>query len=337
MNKKYIWHLISWSIYVIYQYIEAVVEDKGFDFQNMALNTSYILTTIFTFYVFYFGVWKPYFKSGNKLRVALAAMMGLVFFIAFRYILEEKIFEAILGFGNYRNDDLWYYFLDNINRATFVAGCCLVVALLENKYELETDYLQVINEKSEAEMSLLRSQLNPHFLFNTLSFLHTKTFKLDPELADTVLKLSDMLRYSLQSSKADKVAIKSEIELLENYIAIFQNRFAGKFFVNFNVIGSQVQQRIEPLLLIPFVENTFKHGILSDAAAPADIKLEITNGQFRFSCQNKINNYQKDPGSGIGLENVRRRLNLLYPERHDLKISETDGVFFVDLMLEINN
>ena len=337
MNRKYTWHLISWSIYVIYQYIEAFIDEKGFDFQGMALNTSYILTTIFTFYVFYFGAWKPYLKNGNKLKVILAAMMGLIFFIAFRHILEEKIFEVIFGFGNYRNDDLWYYFLDNINRAIFVAGCSLVVALLENKYELETDYLQVINEKSEAEMSLLRSQLNPHFLFNTLSFLHTKTFKLDPELADTVLKLSDMLRYSLQSSKADKVAIKSEIELLENYIAIFQNRFAGKFHVDFNVHGTQLQQRIEPLLLIPFVENAFKHGILSDADVPAKIKLEVTDGQFRFSCQNKINNYQKDSGSGIGLENVKRRLNLLYPERHELKISEREDTFFVDLTLELNN
>ncbi len=337
MNKKYNWHFISWSIYVIYQYAEGIIEDKGFDFQGMALTSSYILTTILTFYVFYFGAWKPYLKNGNKLKVILGTVMGLIFFITFRHILEEKVFEAVFGFGNYRNDDLWYYFLDNVNRAIFVGGCSLVVALLENKYQLETDYLQVINEKSEAEMSMLRSQLNPHFLFNTLSFLHTKTFKLDPELADTVLKLSDMLRYSLQSSKADKVAIKSEIELLENYIAIFQNRFAGKFFVNFEVIGSQLQQRIEPLLLIPFVENTFKHGILSDADTPAAIKLEILDGQFRFSCQNKINNYQKDPGSGIGLENVKRRLKLLYPERHELKISEEDAIFSVELMLDIND
>jgi len=317
--------------------MENFIEDKGLVFQSFTLNTSYILTTILTFYVFYFGAWKPYLKNGDKLKVVVAAILGLIFFIAFRYILEEKIFEAILGFGNYRNDALGYYFLDNINRAIFVGGCSLVVALLENKYELETDYLQVMNEKSEAEMSLLRSQLNPHFLFNTLSFLHTKTFKLDPELADTVLKLSDMLRYSLQSSKADKVAIKSEIELLENYIAIFQNRFAGKFFVNFETIGTQVQQRIEPLLLIPFVENTFKHGVLSEADAPAKIKLKIAAGRLNFSSQNKINNYPKDPGSGIGLENVKRRLNLLYPERHELKILEEEGVFFVDLVLDIKN
>lgn len=337
MDKKYTLHFVSWLIYVVYNYIGAFIEDKGFDFQSFALETSYTLTTILTFYVFYFGAWKPYLKNGNKLRVVAGAIMGLIFFIGFRHILEEIIFEAVFGFGNYRNDDLWYYFLDNINRAIFVGGCSLVVALLENKYRLETEYLQVINEKSEAEMSLLRSQLNPHFLFNTLSFLHTKTFKLDPELADTVLKLSDMLRYSLQSSKADKVMIKSEIESLENYIAIFQNRFAGKFHVDFKVDGTQLQQRIEPLLLIPFVENSFKHGILSDADSPAQIKLEVGNNKFRFCCKNKINHHQKDPGSGIGLENVKKRLRLLYPERHELKILEEDGDFFVDLKLDLKD
>jgi len=335
MDRKYIWHFVSWSIYVVYNYVENFIEDKGVEFQSLMLNTSYTLTTILSFYVFYFGAWKPYLKNGNKLKVIVAAILGLIFFIAFRHILEEKIFEALLGFGNYRVDDLWPYFLDNINRAIFVGGCSLVVALLEHKFQLEPNYLQAINEKSEAEMSLLRSQLNPHFLFNTLSFLHTKTFKLDPELADTVLKLSDMLRYSLQSSKTDQVMIKSEIELLENYIAIFQNRFADKFYVDFNVVGTNFQQRIEPLLLIPFVENAFKHGVLSDADAPAKIKLEVTDGTFHFQCENKINNYQKDPGSGIGLENVKKRLNLLYPDRHELKVLEEEGTFFINLSLNL--
>lgn len=335
MGKKYNWHIIAWSIYILYQFTEVFIEERGFPFQSVALTASYTLTTIFTFYVFYFIIWKPYLKSENKIRLLSTLIIGPIAFIAFRYILEENIYEAVFGFGNYRNDHLPYYIFDNISRAIFVGSMSLIVALLEHKYDLERDFLQLKNEKSEAEMAFLRSQMNPHFLFNTLSFLHTKTFKFDPDLAETVRKLSDMLRYSLQSSKAEKVPIQKEIDLLENYIDIFRNRFEGKFFTNFNVKGNQLQQKMEPLLLMPFIENAFKHGVMNKPDTPVQIELEVKNNALSFICKNKINHHQKDPGSGIGLENVKRRLELLYPNKHQLDIQKQDNDFIVSLQLDL--
>jgi len=336
MNKKYTWHFIAWSIFILYQYIESYFED-GYDFLFLVLNTTYIITGIATFYFFYFLAWKPFLANSNKVRLLISIPLGFCFFVALRYFLEEVMCEFVFGFGNYRNDAIGPYFKDNVWRAFFYGSISLLASFLEQKQDFEKSYLQLQTEKSEAEMAFLRSQLNPHFIFNTLSYLHTKTFKFDPELAETVRKLSDMLRYSLESSKTDKVTIIKEIELLKNYIAIFQNRFEGKFFVNFHVEGTDLQQRIEPLLLIPFVENAFKHGIMNQSDIPANIKLVVEKGKIHFVCKNNINNYQKDKGSGIGMENVQRRLDLLYPDNYDLNIDKTNGIFCVDLKLNLSN
>ena len=334
MQKKYNWHILAWSIFILYQYIDSY-RNGDTDFQSFVLVTSYVITILSTFYLIYFFVGKPFAVNNNKFRLVIGSMLGLLFFIGFRYLLEEVLFEIIFGFGNYVNDEFTWYFSDNIWRAFFYGVASIIVVLLEQKNEFNERYLQLANEKSQAEMAFLRSQLNPHFIFNTLSFLHTKTYKLDPELAETVLKLSDMLRYSLQSSKQDKVAIKNEIELLENYIAIFQNRFEGKFFVDLKIQGAELQQRIEPLLLMPFVENAFKHGVLNNPDTPAEVKLVVKPGELIFTCKNKINNFQKDPGSGIGLENVRRRLDLLYPDKHTLDVLKEEGNFSVRLFLDL--
>ena len=333
-NKKYTWHLIIWVIYVVYQlidYYEAGVDE----FMLLALCLSYMAAAISTFYIFYGFVWKRFINLKPSALLLFPIGLGLLAFIVIRYALEEIVFEAAFGFGNYTDDSFFPYAWDNLWRAIFYAACGLIVFLLERRQTMKAAMMQLKNEKTEAEMAFLRSQLNPHFLFNTLSFLHTKTMKLDPELSDTILKLSDMLRYSMQNSAEEQVPVRGEIQLLENYISIFRNRFEGKFFVNFNKQLPGFPHKIEPLLLMPFVENMFKHGVMNDVNTPGEILLTYNGRVMIFNCRNKINTYEKDARKGIGLDNVRRRLELCYPNNHELMINEENGYFSSSLTLNV--
>ena len=332
LKKKYSWHIAIWIVYLSYQFLEHG-SDSDWDMVTFALISSYVVIAISTFYLFYLIIWKRFLKKPHVLSLTIAIIFGLLFFICFRFLIEEVVYESIFGFGNYINDDLKPYFFDNIWRALFYAIFSLVVFLLEREQDMEKKVLALKTENVEAEMAFLRSQLNPHFLFNTLSFLHAKTIKFDPELSDTIRKLSDMLRYSLQSSKEAQVSLQKEVELIENYIDIFRNRFEGRFFVEFDMKITNLGFKIEPLLLIPFVENMFKHGVMSNSKNPGIITLNCQENTLVFKCQNQINTYKKDASSGIGLENVRRRLELLYPDCYTLNITEDKGYFTTDLQL----
>ena len=333
MNKKINWHIIGVILFVAYHGMEVFIGNTTQ--QMLMLSISYVSISIITFYGCYFLIWKPFLLQPKVLRLVIGLAIGFSFFIGLRFLIEETLYPVFFGFDNYKIDEFWYYVKSNYWYALFFVCYSLLVALLENKIGLEQSNLQLQAEKSDAQMAFLRSQLNPHFLFNTLSYLHSKTIKYDSELSDTILKLSDLLRYSLVNSQEEKVDIEKEVKLLENYITIFKNRFAGKCFVEFKVLGSDLKQKMEPLLLIPFVENTFKHGVLNDAETPAEILIDVKKGILHFYCRNKISHYQKDASSGIGVENVRQRLNLLYPEQYTLEIGKKEGYFIVDLTLQL--
>lgn len=334
MFRKYHWHIVGWSILFCYSYIELFIE-QGWNFKLVMLVLSFLITNFITFYLFYFIIWKPLFSPKKNYNFLLLIPVGLTFFIGFRFLLEEIIYESLFGFDNYYNVSMLFYIRDNIWRAIFIGLASIAVVLFEYKYQNEKRILKLRHEKLEAERSLLRSQINPHFLFNTLSFLHVKTLKYDEELGDTIRKLSEMLRYSLESSKEISISILKEIEMLENYIDIFRKRFEGAFYVNFEVSGKEHPGNIEPMILIPFVENSIKHGIVNNPEFPIQISISVTQNSLSFQCENQISNNKKDDTSGIGLENIKQRLNLSYKDNHALKIYNNNNIFKVSLSLEL--
>ncbi|MEL6988887.1 MAG: histidine kinase [Bacteroidota bacterium] len=331
MIKKYKYHLIGWGLYIFYQYAGIKWDNLPYE---LVLTNTYIISAFVAFYFSYILIWTPVLRDRNYKRLLLIPI-ALMVFIGVRHVLEEILSPAIFGFGNYRNDEIVFYAQDNFWRSMVYTVAAFIAASFVQQFSLNSKLTSLKEEKANAEMSFLRSQLNPHFLFNSLSFIYTKAMKLDPELGDTVFKLSEMLRYSLESSKQDKVPIQKEIDLLENYINIFKNRFEGKFNCTFNIENGNGNIQIEPLLLIPFIENAFKHGITSDPDNPVLINLNYSKSHLHFNCKNKINNHHKDKGSGIGLENIKKRLDLLYANKYSLDI-KNDGQFFeTDLRIKL--
>ncbi len=334
MKSKILQHIIGWLLFIGYDYIDYFTGDDV-SFSNTLVIVTYDLILIGVFYTIYSYLAPWLFKQFSFLKATFVVIVGVVSFIIVRYLIQEVSFDYFFGFKNYVSDSFWYFALDNLWRGFMAVVAGAFIYLVERRIQNEKMQLQLRQEKTEAELSNLRSQINPHFLFNTLSFLHAEAYVVDPQLADTILKLSDVLRHAMDSSSAKTLPISDEVNLLKNYIGIFEKRFEGKCFVDFKYENNGNDLLIEPLLLLPFVENAFKHGVVSNKDNPLQINLKVNVDKLIFRCQNKINNHQKDPGSGIGIENVKKRLSLLYPDKYDLQLNENDDTFEVKLELKL--
>ena len=188
-------------------------------------------------------------------------------------------------------------------------------------------------EKREAELSFLRSQINPHFLFNNLNNIYSLVYDRSPASLQAISDLSDLMRYMLYV-KGDKVPINNELLYITKFIELQKLRFNHPIKTEVSIHDMTDDIKVPPLLLIPFVENAFKHGDFSSPEEGMNMDCSVTNGQINFSLTNKINRSgSKDEASGIGLANVQKRLELLYPDRYNLDIHETDNFFQVKLAI----
>jgi LytS/YehU family sensor histidine kinase len=196
--------------------------------------------------------------------------------------------------------------------------------------------LEIQNQSSE--LALLRNQINPHFLFNTLNNIHTLITKDSNKAADALMRLSDIMRYMLYETNTELVPLENEIEYIQSYIELQKLRLANPQKVIFDARNTNSGFLIAPMLLIPFIENAFKHSEKNSNTAPISIKLESNAQIFRFELSNPIRDKQNeslDSAGGIGLKNVNRRLELIYPNRHSLNISSLNNIFNVQLTLNV--
>lgn len=226
---------------------------------------------------------------------------------------------------------------DNVIPHFFLVIAGAAIKLMFDYSSLQQKMAETAKEKAEAELNFLKSQINPHFLFNSLNSVYFLIDKNNAEARESLHKFSDMLRYQLYEVNGAKIPVEREISYLKDYVDLQKLRKDEHYTVSFNYSPQVSGFSIEPLLLIPFVENAFKH-VSSHADKNNFVKLELTrnNGQFIFSTENsKDRTKTADAYSGIGLKNVKRRLELLYPGRHELTIRDEKDIYRVDLKLKI--
>jgi two-component system LytT family sensor kinase len=214
-----------------------------------------------------------------------------------------------------------------------ISGCLMKFTLdwfsnIRVQRKLET-------ERKDMELQFLKSQLNPHFLFNSLNNIYSLAYQKSDKTADAILKLSEILRYMIYESNDSLVALKTEIEYVQSYIELQKLRFKDGASVLLTINGEIDGQQIIPLVLISFVENAFKHGVANDPSDPIRIDIIANQKILHFSITNKKNNANKDEMGGVGLNNVERRLQLLYPERYKLNIVNSATHYTSELMLDI--
>jgi two-component system LytT family sensor kinase len=196
-------------------------------------------------------------------------------------------------------------------------------------------------QQAESELQSLRSQINPHFLFNALNTIYGMARRTDQETSEAILKLSGILRHSLYECNDTEITLQNEIRFLEQYVAFAQLRLHNKESMKLQIDANVTGQKIAPLLLMPFIENAIKHGPGKHAKnAWVDIRLGVNGNDLSFHCANSCNKNQTAENtnihSGIGLKNVRRRLELLYPGRHNLNIIDDPQRFSVELKMELS-
>lgn len=284
------------------------------------------------------------YKKKNLLFILLLLLLMIVFanvmvFLQLGWYELTKLFEW---------EDLHdtkvlfnpYYQLYDIYIIIF-AGCISAISfkLMIDQLMSQNQYAQLQKEKAQTELSFLKAQINPHFLFNSINSIFASIDKNNLEARETVLKFSDMLRYQLYECNTDKISFEKELSYLNNYVELQRLRKEENLSIIIETKGEMNGFEIAPLLLIPFVENAFKYASNHDDAENI-LKIVLTKGSnfFKFYCMNSKDKYVSRniiEQGGIGIKNVKRRLELLYPDKHELEITDGEKTFEINLKIEI--
>jgi LytS/YehU family sensor histidine kinase len=222
--------------------------------------------------------------------------------------------------------------------AATITASAMMLKFGKHWYHNQRRSLQLMKENTEAQLQLLTAQVHPHFLFNTLNNVYSKTQKESPEGSKMILGLSDLLRYVLYEGRKPLVRLDKELQMILEYINLEKIRYGNKLDLHYLVTDKTTDIYIAPLLLLPFVENCFKHGTSSMLQNPwINLTIEVKDTTLVMKLMNGKANAAEPVGGkqGIGIANVRQRLNLLYKGKHELVIREEADVFVVDLQIKL--
>lgn len=273
---------------------------------------------------------RKYFFAIAAFILIILAGSAIKVFIMSKILGQAELFSLA---GNFKAR-----FYENVISDLFLVLTGAAFKLMFDYLKMQRRLADIAKEKAETELNFLKSQINPHFLFNSLNSVYFLIDKANPEARKALHKFSEMLRYQLYEMNGEKIPVEKEIHYIQDYIDLQKLRKDDKYFVQFECSEEVKGFSIEPLLLIPFVENAFKHlSHYSDRMNFVKLNMDRNNGEFRFSVENSKESRQ-DPiemKGGIGLNNVKRRLELLYPEKHELRINETGELYTVELKLKI--
>jgi LytS/YehU family sensor histidine kinase len=223
-------------------------------------------------------------------------------------------------------------------RLSIISGAyAILIKFAIDWFDTQKLKAELVNQTQSSELALLRSQVNPHFLFNTLNNIYSLVCKNSPDAPEAIMKLSSIMRYMLYDANTEVVLLEKEIEYLESFIELQKLRIRYKDFVELRIEGEVGNKTIAPMLLIPFVENAFKHGSKSGTLPGIRIHLVTTPYQLLFEVTNHLKKNLlplKDNSGGIGLQNIKRRLEILYPGRYVLETTQENDLYKVKLLIQ---
>ncbi|HXB35264.1 MAG TPA: histidine kinase [Puia sp.] len=332
-------HVLCWILILIFPYlIKISVEhdsnahpDKNAGNFYMAFAVQNLMRALLFYANAYFFIPKlAYARRFGQYLIALLAMFCLL--TAWNWFIYWLFIPGL----HFR---IWSYVLFELPIFVFFVVGSTAFRVVADRIREQQRVKEKETENLKTELSFLRSQVSPHFMFNVLNNMVALARKKSDLLEPSLIKLSSLLRYMLYETDEDKVLLEKEIEYLKSFIELQAQRFGKNVEINITFEPVPDGFVIEPMLLIPFVENAFKHGTGLVPQARIDIHLKLENNQLNLCVRNRYNEtteWEKDKTSGIGLTNVKRRLNLLYPNIHSLQITKEDGWFSVLLKLNLH-
>lgn len=321
-------HTLVWAALIILLVYNKDMNNQSIFFK-LPVNLS-LLYFLINVGLFYFNVFVLHPKFLNK-KKWLLYIVSIIISIALVYILQLFILHHFYPETEQLKQGKIF------TRIISSVILSMLYSLVRDKLMYEKEQRKRQAEQVAYELKFLRSQINPHFLFNVLTNLVSLARKKSDQLEPSLIMLSDLMRYMLHDSVGKKIPLTDEINYLKSYIELQKLRFGDdiKIISHFDVNGKEESLTIEPMLLIPFVENAFKHGTGWIEDPFIHIRLMTVNNQLMFDIKNKCSETTDTgyPDSGIGLANVSSRLNILYPNTHTLTIDKMDNIFHVQLTI----
>jgi sensor histidine kinase YesM len=329
-------HILFWLLYIantIFNYDSYYLADNGM--MNILLKqASFFVVVIIIFYINYLLL-IPNYLSKRKYWSYLTGVLSLMIISFLFYIIQARFLDWYFKSGDYFLNDrlisLPYLVFQTIFYLLISTGSKFTLDWFNNLRLID----ELEREKNLSEIKLLKSQISPHFLFNTLNNLYSLVKRKSDAAPDAVLMLSDLMRYMLKENSMEKIELVKEISYVKSYIELQRLRLSNPNIVQSDILIDNATIQISPMLLIPFVENTFKHADITSDDALIYFKLELKNEKLFFIVDNMIKDRNKDETTGVGLKNVRRRLELLYPGNHKLDIQNFENKFHVELELNL--
>ena len=340
LKRRWLYHLLFWLSYYVLMMILYMSLREKLTWTNYSM---YIVYLVFQALFAYFNIYVliPRFLFAKK-YVYYAFTLCTSLLACSIFILTLNLLYHFFRTGSWQTKDMPIFTWSNVSigfvQETYLVGMVTGIKFLKDSIlnqqwmkEKEKHYL-------ETELKFLRSQIHPHFFFNTLNNVYSLSLKKSDEAPGVILKLSDLMSYMLYESNAPKVPLSKEIGYLQNYLDVEKLRFGQRLSVTFTLEGFTEEVNIPPMILILFLENSFKHGVKNNISKiHIDICLRVDEEFLYFKVDNPVTEDAKFTGenNGIGLKNVRRRLDLLYGDDYTLDILEKDGIFSVFLKMPL--
>jgi hypothetical protein len=339
LNREIVFNLVFWLFYFSYEWfgLAALSGDYSKYFLNacMALPLAFVVSYL-TVHVFL----KNYYYKGERLKFWILQIST-----SFTLLLLRRLFNYYVIYPEYfpeaQQVPLFAFgkiIVELVNLYLIVGVYCLFY-FVRSWYEEREKAQRLLQQKTLAELELLKSQVQPHFIFNALNNIYSTALKTSADTAKLISHLSNFLNYNLYEAKQSFVPLASEIAYLKHYIELQKNRYGNKLDSSVNIYDEINELYIAPLLLLPLVENSFKHGI-ANCISSGWIRLDVSRqpDHFTIIIENSIEEKEQRndlQGHGIGIENVRKRLELIYPDSHEFKIVEERHSFLVILKIKI--
>ncbi len=323
-------YIVNQALFPLYigKYEESYLADNSY-LKDVFITT---ILNMISFYAIYLSF--PYLlKFRVKIFAILSGLALLLVITAFRTPVEQLFWRILIGPGEKEMMINWINVWNNLRLVIIIGIYAVLIRYMIKSFESQKLRDELINQRQASELALLRSQVNPHFLFNTLNNIYSLVYKKSDEAPAAVMKLSSIMRYMFYDATSDKVPLEKEIEYLKSFIELQKLRIKNPDFVSLHIEGNAEGHSIAPMLLISFIENAFKHG--SRKKQPGIIvRLSVLTDRINFEVINylktttlSLNKYE----SGTGLTNIRRRLELMYPDKHNLLIYEDAETFRINL------
>jgi sensor histidine kinase YesM len=326
-------HVLIWLMVFLIPYIFSANAERGSRHKSSDENDFLYLNTALNFFwvaLFYFnsGLLIQKFIYKRKIIPYLLILDGAFCLV----ILFDRLLFWLLNIPRVFN--IHHSAEHNVIAFLFTVAVSAAYKAITDKTKSDIWIREKQSEHLKTELSFLRSQISPHFLFNVLNNIAALVRMKSNDLEPTVMKLSSLMQYMLYETDDEKVIVKSEAEYLQAYIDLQKQRYGDELKLQVEFDIKEEWHSIEPMLLIPFVENAFKHGGMAQIPE-IFVSLSVKEGQLNFTVKNRFedSNATKDKTSGIGLSNVKRRLELLYPGNYVLKMDKANGWFIIDLMI----